>query len=229
MAFHNGPEKSIVGRGLIFCHDVGDRGSYIGSGTTFKDLISGVTATATVTYTPLSSTNNLGPFLTGDALVNYSTFTALGNNKRTLAGWCKGTTNDRIPFSLGGNANGANQSFAISCNNAGVALYGKVGAYDEGISASVSFRDGTWRYIAVTWDAGDPGVLKLYRDGILEGTTTRGAGEAYNTSNGVTIHRWMNQDRNWAGDTGPVHVYDRDLTASELLQNYNAQRGRFGV
>ena len=130
---------------------------------------------------------------------------------------------------MGGNANGANQSFAISCNNAGVALYGKVGAYDEGISASVSFRDGTWRYIAVTWDAGDPGVLKLYRDGILEGTTTRGAGEAYNTSNGVTIHRWMNQDRNWSGDTGPVHVYDRDLTASELLQNYNAQRSRFGV
>ena len=24
-------------------------------------------------------------------------------------------------------------------------------------------------------------------------------------------------------------VYDRDLTASELLQNYNAQRSRFGV
>ena len=122
MAFHNGPEKSIVGRGLIFCHDVGDRGSYIGSGTTFKDLISGVTATATVTYTPLSSTNNLGPFLTGDTLINYSTFTALGNNKRTLAGWCKGTTNDRIPFSLGGNPNQNNRSFAISCNTGGVAV-----------------------------------------------------------------------------------------------------------
>ena len=229
MAFHNGPEKSIVANGLIFCHDVLDSHCYIGSGTTFRDLISGVTATATVTYTPLSSTNNLGPFLTGDTLINYSTFTALGNNKRTLAGWCKGTSNDKIPFSLGGNANGGNQSFAISCNTNGVSLYGKIGAYDEGITGGVSFIDGTWRYIAVTWDAGDPGVLKLYRDGVHVGTTTRGAGEAYNTSNGVTIHRWMNQDRNWAGDTGPVHVYDRDLTASELLQNYNAQRGRFGV
>ena len=229
MSFHNGPEKSIVGQGLIFCHDVGDRSCYPGSGTTFTDLIGGFTATATVTFTPLSSTNSLGPFLTGDALVNYSTFTALGNNKRTLAGWMRGTSNDKIPFSLGGTSNGNNKSFAISCRSNGVSLYGKSGTYDEFISASVSFIDGVWRYIAVTWDGGNPGVLKLYRDGVLAGTTTRGLGEAYGTSNGVTIHRWMNQDRNFAGDTGPVHVYNRDLTASELLKNYNAQRSRFGV
>ena len=229
MSFHNGPGKSIVGNGLIFCHDVGDRGCYPGSGTTFTDLIGGFTATATVTFTPLSSANTLGPFLTGTTLVNYSTFTALGNNKRTLAGWQKGTSHDKIPFALGGNPNQNNRSFTISVRSNGVNVYGRQGSYDECISASVSFTDGAWHYVAVTWDGGDPGVLKLYRDGVHVGTTTRGAGEAYNTSNGVTIHRWMNQDRNWAGDTGPVHVYDRDLTASELLQNYNAQRGRFGV
>ena len=229
MSFHNGPEKSIVADGLIFCHDVGDRSCYPGSGTTFTDLISGVTATATVTYTPLSSNNKLGPFLTGDTLINYSTFTALGNSKRTLAGWQKGTANDKIPFSLGGNPNQNNKSFTISVRSNGVNVYGRQGAYDEGINASVSFTDGVWHYVAVTWDGGDPGVLKLYRDGVHVGTTTRGAGEAYSTSNGVTIHRWMNQDRNFAGDTGPVHVYNQDLTASELLQNYNAQRVRFGV
>ena len=229
MAFHNGPEKSIVARGLIFCHDIIDSHCYIGSGTTFRDIISGATATSSVTVTPLSHTNNLGPFLSGDTLVNYSTFTALGNSKRTLAGWMRGTSNDKIPFSLGGTPNNGNQSFAISCRSNGVNLYGKQGSFDEGINASVSFTDGVWRYIAVTWDGGNPGVLKLYRDGVHVGTTTRGNGEAYNTSSGVTIHRWMNQDRNFAGDTGPVHVYNQDLTASELLQNYNAQRVRFGV
>lgn len=229
MAFHNGPVKSIAARGLIFCHDVLDSHCYIGSGTTFRDIISGATATSSVTVTPLSHTNNLGPFLSGDTLVNYSTFTALGNSKRTLAGWMRGTSNDKIPFSLGGNANNNNGSFAISVRSNGVNLYGRSGAFDEGINASVSFIDGVWRYIAVTWDGGNPGVLKLYRDGVHVGTTTRGLGEAYNTTNGVTIHRWMNQDRNFAGDTGPVHVYNQDLTASELLQNYNAQRVRFGV
>ena len=219
----------IVTNGMIFCHDVGDKDCYPGSGTTFTDLIGGFTATATVTFTPLSSANPLGPFLTGDALVNYSTFTALGNNKRTLAGWQKGSSNDKIPFSLGGTNNGGNQSFAISVRSNGVNLYGKQGSFDESISASVSFIDNVWHYVAVTWDGGNPGVLKLYRDGVHVGTTTRGNGEAYNTSNGVTIHRWMNQDRNFAGDTGPVHVYNRDLTASELLHNFNAQRIRFGV
>ena len=224
MAFLNGP-KPIVGDGLIFCHDAGDESCYPGSGTTFTDTIGGFTATATVTF----SGRGFGPFLTGDTLINYSTFTALGNNKRTLAGWCKGTSNDKIPFSLGGTPNNNNGSFAISCNTNGVALYGKQGSFDEGITGGVSFVDGTWRYVAVSWDGGNPGVLKLYRDGVHKGTTTRGAGEAYNTKNGVTIHRWMNQDRNWAGDTGPVHVYNRDLSASELLHNFNAQRGRFGV
>ena len=224
MANSYGP-GAIVGDGLIFCHDVGDESCYPGSGTTFTDIMGGFTATATVTF----SGRGFGPFLTGDTLINYSTFTALGNNKRTLAGWCKGSSNDKIPFSLGGNVNNNNGSFAISCNTNGVALYGRQGAYDEGITGGVSFVDGTWRYVAVSWDGGNPGVLKLYRDGIHLGTTTRSAGEAYNTTNGVTIHRWMNQDRNFAGDTGPVHVYNRDLTASELLHNFNAQRGRFRV
>ena len=31
------------------------------------------------------------------------------------------------------------------------------------------------------------------------------------------------------GDQGPLLIYNRQLTASEVLQNYNAQRGRFGV
>ena len=39
----------------------------------------------------------------------------------------------------------------------------------------------------------------------------------------VTIHRWMNSGRNFkfTGEIGCIHVYNRDLTPSELLQNFN--------
>ena len=31
------------------------------------------------------------------------------------------------------------------------------------------------------------------------------------------------------GQIGPVHVYNRVLSTTEILHNYNALRGRFGV
>ena len=31
------------------------------------------------------------------------------------------------------------------------------------------------------------------------------------------------------GQTGPINVYNRVLSAGDVLQNYNAQKGRFGL
>ena len=33
----------------------------------------------------------------------------------------------------------------------------------------------------------------------------------------------------WVGYIGPVHVYNKQLTDAEALQNYNATKGRFGL
>ena len=31
----------------------------------------------------------------------------------------------------------------------------------------------------------------------------------------------------WNGDFGPVQVYNRELSSTEVLQNYNAHKSRF--
>jgi len=33
----------------------------------------------------------------------------------------------------------------------------------------------------------------------------------------------------WGGNMADFQLYNRALSASEVLQNYNAQRGRFGL
>ena len=33
----------------------------------------------------------------------------------------------------------------------------------------------------------------------------------------------------WNGSFGPIKLYDKILTDSEILQNYNALKGRFGL
>jgi hypothetical protein len=36
-------------------------------------------------------------------------------------------------------------------------------------------------------------------------------------------------DRTFEGSVGPVTIYERDLNNQEILQNFNAQKSRFGL
>jgi len=40
---------------------------------------------------------------------------------------------------------------------------------------------------------------------------------------------YTNADYSWLGYIGPVHVHNKQLTDAEVLQNYNATKGRFGL
>ena len=33
----------------------------------------------------------------------------------------------------------------------------------------------------------------------------------------------------WTGYMGPIHIYNRVITDEEVIQNFNAFRGRFGI
>lgn len=76
----------------------------------------------------------------------------------------------------------------------------------------------------------------FYIDGVQAGTATRAAGQAL-VSNGYLV---IGQDadsagggfdpaQNLDGDWGYMAVYDRVLTATEALENFQALRGRYGV
>jgi len=73
----------------------------------------------------------------------------------------------------------------------------------------------------------------LYVDGILRGQTTD-ANPWTGTSQYPTDRLNIGRDNNdvfyfFSGSIGPVRVYDRVLSAQEVLQNYNATKGRFGL
>ena len=36
-------------------------------------------------------------------------------------------------------------------------------------------------------------------------------------------------NKSWKGSFGPFRIYNRALNADDILQNFNAQRGRFGL
>jgi hypothetical protein len=67
----------------------------------------------------------------------------------------------------------------------------------------------------------------LYLNGVLLATT------AYTTSISTSgigrISGYDNGGEIWNGNISSVMIYNRALTATEVLQNYNATKSRFGL
>jgi hypothetical protein len=84
----------------------------------------------------------------------------------------------------------------------------------------------------MTWDSGSS-TTSLYKNGVLQtAQTSSNAAINRNIADtvklGGNIYGWGTQ-ANWSGSISNVKVYNRTLTAQEVLQNYNAQKTRFGL
>lgn len=117
----------------------------------------------------------------------------------------------------------------------GIGVGGAGAAGSANSYSTDTYNDGTWHYVTVT--RSHPScALQIYVDGTLDlnnggcsGSTslssapvlTIGADNAYITANGGTWHGMR-------GSIAAVHVYDRVLSGSEILQNYNALKSNFG-
>lgn len=77
----------------------------------------------------------------------------------------------------------------------------------------------------------------MYTDAGVSNATTAGSQLTYNTyqTNGFKIYGGTqtvanpNGDGMVPGELGVIHIYNRALTAAEILQNFDALRGRYGI
>lgn len=88
--------------------------------------------------------------------------------------------------------------------------------------------------IGLVWNHSD-NKYYFYRNGILVDTVTwidasinRNTTDTINI--GGNIYFWGNLSNNyWAGSISQAIIYNKALSSSEMLQNFNALRGRFGL
>jgi hypothetical protein len=90
---------------------------------------------------------------------------------------------------------------------------------------SVSIPVGTWGFYCITYDGT---AVRIYRNSVLEGSqATSGTAD---WTNGVRIGFWSGgAGYYYQGAIANVSMYNRALTATEIQQNFNANRGRFGI
>jgi len=220
--------------------------SYPGTGTTWTDL--GPRKCDGTMYGSVPFTTDVVPCfdfatVTGAASSSASLGFTFPNNPVTLTGgftfstWIKNPPTSVAQNGLFSNAGGADGfRFGIGLNGCYVL---SSGANSEGYSEPVlSFTSGLsaslWYNVAMVFDrtgansAGTP-QWQLYLNGVLQTTTNMNTPQTMAMSTnapGLVRSACCNL---YTGKLAMFMVHNTPLTAQEILQNYNAHKGRYGL
>ena len=101
----------------------------------------------------------------------------------------------------------------------------------QGYSTNAQFSDtAKWYHVVAVWTFGDSTSAKIYVDGVLEaGSWWIGTGNvaAYSDNGGLDIGRFITAIQYYNGLIDEVRIYNRTLSAEEILSQYNTQKHLF--
>ena len=120
---------------------------------------------------------------------------------------------------------GGQQSYLLDWYGTNSSRVLRFGVGDSGgiTQPSVNFDfSNKWTHVLGRWNSS---VAELYVNGILRSSIANSR-IAQTISNSLNIGKVFG---NWEGEIAYSQIYNRALSASEIAQNYNAMRGRFGI
>lgn len=223
MGIARGPK--IVTSGLLLALDAADKNSYPGSGTTWRNLASN-NFNCTLTNGPTFSGANMGSIVYDgvDDAVTCNLVTSDANNV-TMEAWFKATTlpGDRgLMLNGNGGSNGYGLQFG-ACGTAGTTLYVFFGGINCNVVSYGTLVTNTW-YQAVYTRTTTPSISNiLYINGISRSTNTTSNPNAAPAGSTLIGHSAFN------GNISIARIYNRALSATEVLQNYNITKNRYGL
>jgi len=212
----------IVTDGLILYLDAGNIRSYSGTGNTSYD-IGGLGNTSALTNGVSYLSSNLGTFSfdgTNDYILVNSQANILSKSAYTKIALFYVTSFSTSNNIVSGGISGQHAFWLFGTNK----LYAGHNGNWSTVTGSTTLSLSTWYFGAVTYS--NSTGWKLYLNGREDGTsadtTTFGGNQeiligAYGGGNYFT------------GRIASVQVYNRVLSASEIVQNYNATKRRYGL
>jgi hypothetical protein len=223
MAFGNGPK--IVTDGLVFALDASDQNSYISGSLTWKDL-SGNGYNGTLIQS--ASFNNInGGAISFNGVSSSVTITSnvLQDSGGSINTWvypiAAPTVTGYILSSFGTNTD----RYYIS--QVGNSLSTTRGNPAAGFNFINSVTYNTWYNLTSTWVSSSLGSsLTGYLNGVLVGSTPTTASGVTST---LTIGGYVFSGQSFSGSIALTQIYNKPLSATEVLQNYNALKSRFNL
>jgi hypothetical protein len=226
MGFSRGPK--IVTDGLVLCLDAANPKSYPGSGTTWSDLSSNGND-GTLENGPTFDSGNNGSIVF-DGVDDYATISQpninFSPNSWSINGWIN-PKNQAARF-ITPSSNGIDNFLQYDNSNQRLILIVCESADTNSrsfASAANTIPVNQWSHFSVSIDGF---VVKVYVNGV----------EYINQTETIPMSNWsgtwyIGQRGNGTfflnGNLSHILIFNRALSASEVLQNYNATKSRFGL
>jgi hypothetical protein len=216
--------SSYVGSGTVWDTTVGSTDATL-SGSPTYNILSGFTFNGTSSYGRIPSVNGVTNFTnsqqyTVEIWFNPANGQPNAGEAELLEKWNL-NNESRYPYTIRFNEGASSMLVA---------------AYDGSNFPSISlsgFPVNTWKQLVAVFDfVGD--TLTVYRDGVSGGTTSLvGVGQVSNTSPVGIAGRVASGTGGlqvpFKGTVGIIRMYDTSLTSAQVLQNYNADKSKYGL
>jgi hypothetical protein len=219
MSVSGGPNLSEAG--LVFVVDAANIKSYPSSGTVWNDLSGNLNSGSLINGPTFNSANGGSLVFDGvDDYIDCGSSIQLSNTF-TLSVWHKNINTGYVidQGTVGNDPTGCleftNRGLSLGLNNI------------ENVTANGTFLDTTtWNHTDCTFTSG---TVNFYINGIFDSSKTT-VSTSFTPSGTLKIgRRSFNTATILSGNISIVKIYNRVLTATEVLQNFNATRSRFGV
>lgn len=229
-------DASPVTSGLVLYYDPSNASSYSGSGTTVNSLVSPNLAgtMSNITYTsPYFAYNGTN----SQVSVPDNALLEPGSGSWTMEVWVNQTAsgNDVVlgKFDPGGLA----QDVSYSIRTTNTSYYAQLGS-GSGSGSSLFVNSttfvgtlNTWYQLVYVFTNGATKTLQTYVNGASIGTVNHNLASLLNTSanlyvgsyNGGEYSQWFD------GKIGITRLYNAALTGSQVLQNFNSDRSKYGI
>ena len=205
--------------------------SYPGTGTTFNDLsANGLNGTMTnITYASPAFTFN-----GTSSQVNIPDNAALepGTGSWSIEVWIKNNgSSGTVVGKYGAGGTSSIISYAIRLGGSNLIRCD----YSNGTTAqstdNYTFNNNAWVQMVYVWDKTNNNIY-TYANGVLQQTKAITlTGGIYNSSTGLYLGSYNGGEypQYFNGQMGIVRIYKKALTATEVLKNYDANKGDYGV
>lgn len=223
----------IVTSNLVLWYDPSNSVSYPGSGSTITNLAStslnGTMSNITYTdpyfsYNGSSSQINIADNAllepgTGDWTMEAWVYLSSGGSSKVVLG----------KFDPGGASQDVSYSIRINSSNT---LYAQIGNGSVVVDSTLyTLPLNTWTHVTYVWKNVATNSLETYINGVSVGSVSHSFSSILNTSanlyigsyNGGEYTQYMN------GRIGITRLYSAALTSAQVLQNYNADKSKYGL
>ena len=228
------PNENIVRNGLILNLDPGNSRSYSGTGNTIYDL-AGTGNSGNLTNGPTFSSTNGGALVfdgVNDSVkINNIMFGTLYSKATSYSCELWMYINNTQNYTANGDNDivengGGNYPFVIRYERPLL----RTAVYD-GVNfpqSNFAFTKDAWIHFALVVNYSDNTAYN-YLNGVLVSTFSVAA--ITNTFTSTDFYLFSRSGtNNWTtGKLGPLHMYNRALSATEVIQNFNAMRERYNI